>query len=142
MTAPRRPPVFCRKPTTAMAILFSPATTPPAPDAHCANIQRARELLQSLTMESYRFFATPDGPIIRPAGAYPKLRPSDYASDDARDLQEILMTSDDVHALVNMASNLGFSLHLLDVTFGGEVVFAKEKPGVLFGDVDHVTAKL
>ena len=99
-------------------------------------------LLQYLTDEAYRFYLTPFGAMIRPAGAYAKLRPSDYAHGDADELQEILACSDNVRALVSTASNVGFSLHLVNVTDEGDAVFAKEIMGELNGDAERVSASL
>lgn len=107
-----------------------------------ATVEQAQQLLRNLTEEGYRFFSRTNGPMIRPAGAYPKRQPSDYAPADARRLQDILMRSGDVNTLVSVASNLGYTLHLVDVTDEGRVVFAKEVLGTLDDNVEQVTARL
>lgn len=110
--------------------------------ATTSNIVRAQELLHNLTEEGYRFYSTPNGPILRPAGAFPKQHQSDYAPEDASRLQELLMVSDDVCSLVSAASCLGFSLHLVEITAERDAVFAKEMPGYLFENVERVRASL
>ncbi len=110
--------------------------------ATTANVEQAKELLRNLTEEGYRFFSKANGPIIRPSGPYPKRHKSDYAPADARCLQDILMQSQDVKSLVSVASNLGYSLHLMDVKDDGQVVFAKEVLGTLHTDIEEVTARL
>ena len=121
---------------------YPAATSRPAGVHTSPTVEHAQELLHYLTEESYRFYSTPEGPIIRPAGAYPKSRTSDYAHDDACELQETLMESDDIRTLVSTATSLGFSLHLLDITDEGEAVFAKEIPGVLYDRAEQVNARL
>jgi len=106
------------------------------------NVERAQVLLQYLTDEAYRFYLTPFGAMIRPAGAYAKLRPSDYAHDDADELQAILMQSEGIRLVVSTASDMGFSLHLVNVTDEGDAVFAKEIMGELNSDAERVSASL
>ena len=118
-----------------MITIDSPVATTP-------NVERAQMLLQYLTDEAYRFYLTPFGAMIRPAGAYAKLRPSDYAHDDADELQEILARSEDVRGIVSTASNVGFSLHLVNVTDEGDAVFAKEILGELNGDAEQISVSL
>lgn len=129
--------VFRLTRTTAMI-----TTTSDSPVATSLNVERAQMLLQYLTDEAYRFFLTPFGAMIRPAGAYPKTCPSDYAHHDADELQDILMRSDHVRALVFEAPNTAYSLHLVNVTDEGGVVFAKEILGGLNGDAERVSASL
>ena len=99
-------------------------------------------LLQYLTDEAYRFYLTPNAAVIRAAGAFPKTSTSDYAHADADELQDILMRSENIRALVYEAPNLAYSLHLVNVTDEGEVVFAKEILGSLNGDAEQVSASL
>ncbi len=110
--------------------------------ATTSNIVRAQELLHNLTEEGYRFYSTPNGPILRPAGAFPKQHQSDYAPQDASQLQQLLMESEDISSLVSAASCLGFSLHLLEITSERDAVFAKEIPGYLHENVERVHASL
>ena len=127
--------VFRLTRNTAMFTIESPVTTTP-------NVDRAQMLLQYLTDEAYRFYLTPFGAMIRPAGAYAKLRPSDYAHDDADELQEILARSENVRGIVSATSNVGFSLHLVNVTDEGDAVFAKEILGELNGDAEQISVSL
>ena len=127
--------VFRLTRNTAMFTIESPVAT-------IAKVDRAQVLLQYLTDEAYRFYLTPFGAMIRPAGAYAKLHPSDYAHDDADELQEILATSENVRGIVSTASNVGVSLHLVNVTDEGDAVFAKEILGELNGDAEQISVSL
>ena len=118
-----------------MITIESPVTTTP-------NVARAQVLLQYLTDEAYRFYLTPGGAMIRAAGAYPKTCTSDYAHHDADELQDILMQSEHVRAIVSEAPNLAYSLHLVNVTDEGEGVFAKEILEALNGDAERISARL
>lgn len=112
----------------------------PAPPV--ATVELAQTLLRNLTDEAYRFFSTSNGPIIRPAGAQAKRFASDYARTDAQELQEILVESNNVRALVNAATNVGYTLHLMNITEDGCVIFAKEVLGVTYEEVEYVSARL
>lgn len=70
------------------------------------------------------------------------MHPSDYAHDDADELQEILARSENVRGIVSTASNVGFSLHLVNVTDEGDAVFAKEILGELNGDAEQISVSL
>ena len=112
------------------------------PVASTPIVERAQVLLQYLTDEAYRFYLRPNGAVIRAAGAYPKTNPSEYAHHDADELQEILKGSEGIRQLVSTPSNLRFSLHLVNVTDEGDVVFAKEVLGALNNDAEQISARL
>ena len=110
-------------------------------DVAALEAERARNLLQNLNNEEYRVYVKPEGIYLRDSGAYPKSKPSDYAALDAQELHNLLMNSPEVCALINMAANLGFGLHLVEIDGQCRVVFAKRTPGSSYGEEVRVTAR-